>query len=55
MSSEGTSVTIRTGAGIGSIIACTISWSINHSIWWAFWHCIFGWFYVIYYACGGGR
>lgn len=52
-SQDGVSISI--GFGIGNIIATIISWSINHSIWWAFWHCIFGWWYVIYYACGGGR
>lgn len=36
--------------GIGNIVAVIISWSVNHSIWWAFWHGVFGWFYVIYYA-----
>jgi hypothetical protein len=55
MSSSVSGVSINIGAGIGSMIAVAISWSINQSIWWAFWHGIFGWFYVIYYACGNGR
>ena len=48
MADNGT--TIRFGYGLGSMIAVAISWSINHSIWWALWHGVFGWFYVIYYA-----
>jgi len=38
------------GLGIGSALAITISWSVNHSICWAVLHGIFSWFYVIYYA-----
>ena len=45
--SNGTHVSI--GYGLGSIIAVTISWSINKSIFWCFLHGIFGWFYVIYF------
>jgi len=35
----------------GAVIAVVISWSLYKSIWWAILHGIFGWFYVIYYAC----
>jgi len=45
----------NSGLTLGSVIAVVISWSINHSIWWCILHGIFGWFYVIYYAFGGGR
>jgi hypothetical protein len=38
------------GVSLGSILAVTISWSLNHAILWAILHGIFGWFYVIYYA-----
>ena len=38
------------GWGLGSIIAVTISWSVNKSILWCILHGIFGWFYVIYFA-----
>jgi len=38
--------------GVGSMIAITLSWSVNHSILWMMVHGIFGWFYVIYYAFG---
>ena len=38
------------GIGLGSVIAVTISWSVNHSILWAILHGIFSWIYVIYYA-----
>jgi hypothetical protein len=36
--------------GFGSMVAITLSWSVNHSILWMIAHGIFGWFYVIYYA-----
>jgi hypothetical protein len=36
--------------GFGSILAITISWSINHSILWMILHGIFSWLYVVYYA-----
>lgn len=42
-------------SNIGGTIAIVISWSLNHSIWWCILHGVFGWFYVIYYALGGGR
>jgi len=38
------------GIGFGSIMAVTISWSINKSILWAILHGLFSWLYVIYYA-----
>jgi len=38
------------GIGLGSIMAITISWSVNKSILWCILHGIFSWFYVIYYA-----
>ena len=38
------------GIGIGSALAITISWSLNHSVWWAIWHGIMSWFYIIFYA-----
>lgn len=41
---------VYNGLGLGGAIAVVISWSLNHSILWAFLHGIFGWFYVIYYA-----
>jgi hypothetical protein len=36
--------------GFGSMLAITISWSVNHSILWMILHGILSWFYVIYYA-----
>lgn len=36
--------------GLGNVIAVIVSWSVNHSILWAFLHGIFGWFYLIYYV-----
>jgi len=37
------------GAGLGSMLAVTISYGINHSFWWAFLHGFLGW---IYYGLG---
>lgn len=37
------------GIGLGSMIAVTISWTLNQSILWALLHGIFGWFYVLYF------
>jgi hypothetical protein len=41
---------VNVGIGIGNVIAILISWSLYHSIGWAFLHGIFGWFYIIYYV-----
>jgi len=38
------------GLSLGSVIAVTISWSVNHSILWAILHGVFSWAYVLYYA-----
>jgi len=40
----------RLGIGFGCALAITISWSVNHSIWWAVLHGILGWIYVIYFG-----
>jgi hypothetical protein len=40
---------------IGCILATVLSWSRNASILWAVVHCIFSWFYVLYYAQVTGR
>jgi hypothetical protein len=40
----------RAGITMGSALAITISWSINHSILWAIVHGFFSWLYVIYFA-----
>ena len=37
------------GINLGTAMAVVISWSLYKSVWWAFCHGIFGWFYVIYY------
>ena len=42
------------GAGIGTAIAVTISWSINHSVVWAALHGLLSWIYVLYYAITRG-
>lgn len=41
---------VSSGIGLGSAIAVTISWSVNHSIVWATLHGICSWLYVIYFA-----
>ncbi len=41
---------VKSGIGFGSVLAITISWSVNHSIIWAIIHGCFSWLYVIYYA-----
>ena len=56
MSQNSYVVNVGTGLGtMGGTIAIAISWSVNHSIWWCILHGFCGWFYVIYYAYGGGR
>lgn len=40
----------KAGISLGSALAITISWSVNHSILWAIVHGILSWIYVIYYA-----
>jgi hypothetical protein len=52
MSGSGRSSTASAGIGLGAAIAVTISWSVNHSIWWALGHGICSWLYVISYAAG---
>ncbi len=38
------------GVGFGSALAMAISYSNNHSIFWAIIDGIFGWLYVIFFA-----
>ena len=44
------STIIKSGVGLGSVIAVVSSWSRNKSIIWAIIHGILSWFYVIYFA-----
>lgn len=37
------------GVGLGNVIAALVSWSLNHSIGWAFVHGLCGWLYLLYY------
>ncbi len=37
------------GIGIGTVVACIVSWSLNHSVIWALFHGFCGWFYLGYY------
>jgi hypothetical protein len=41
---------VKTGIGLGSALAITISWSVNKSILWAILHGLMSWLYVLYYA-----
>lgn len=38
------------GVKLGSVVAVTISWSVNKSIFWAIVHGLLSWLYVIYFA-----
>jgi hypothetical protein len=41
---------VRSGITFGTALAIAISWSANHSIFWAIIHGILSWLYVIYYV-----
>jgi hypothetical protein len=41
---------IHDGVGLGTVIAVVLSWQRNRSIWWAIFHGICSWIYVIYWA-----
>jgi hypothetical protein len=41
---------VKVGVGFGTVLAITISWSVNKSILWAIFHGFLSWIYVIYYA-----
>ena len=47
---ERTREVVRSGIGMGSALAITISWSTHQSILWAILHGFFSWLYVIYFA-----
>lgn len=47
-----TTIIVKNSIGFGSVLAITISWSQNKSIFWAIIHGLFGWLYVIYYYLG---
>lgn len=42
--------TTKTGIGIGNILAFILSYRKWHSLLWALFHGMLGWWYVIYYA-----
>lgn len=35
---------------IGGVLAVCLSWGSNHSFWWAVFHFLCGWIYVIYWC-----
>ena len=43
---------IQPAIGFGTVLAITISWSLNRSLFWAIIHGIFGWLYILYYMLG---
>ncbi len=45
---------IRSGLGLGSMIAVAASWWRNQSVIWAIIHGLLGWIYVIYYVLTRG-
>lgn len=47
---EQSTVIVRSGVGLGSVLAVTCSWQRNRSILWAILAGILSWFYVIYFA-----
>jgi hypothetical protein len=40
---------VRSGITFGTALAIAISWSVNHSVFWAIIHGLFSWLYIIYY------
>ena len=50
MSSQSTAAS--TGISLGAAMAAAMSWSVHHSILWAFLHGCIGWLYVIGYWLG---
>ncbi|MDX1830443.1 MAG: hypothetical protein R3342_12965 [Lutibacter sp.] len=44
------STAIRSGIGLGSVLAVVVSWERNKSVLLAFIHGIFSWLYVIYFV-----
>lgn len=40
---------VRGGISFGTALAIVISWTANHSIFWAILHGLFSWVYVVYY------
>jgi len=35
----------------GFVIAIILSWTVNHSVFWAILHLFCGWFYIAYWVC----
>lgn len=50
MDTTSTTEAVKTGVGLGTIIAVVLSWERNKSIVWAIIHGFLAWFYVVYYA-----
>ena len=44
------STAIRSGIGLGSVLAVVVSWERNKSVLLAFLHGIFSWLYVLYFV-----
>lgn len=48
--SETSSSSVSYGLSMGSALAMILSFTQNHSIWYAIGHGILSWFYVVYWA-----
>ena len=44
------STALRSGIGLGSVLAVVVSWERNKSVLLAFLHGIFSWLYVLYFV-----
>jgi hypothetical protein len=44
------SIAIRSGIGLGSVLAIVVSWERNKSVLLAFLHGIFSWLYLLYFV-----
>ena len=38
---------------VASIFAVMVSWYLNHSVWWAIFHYLFGWLYLLVVLLNG--
>lgn len=49
MSRNSESTVVVRGFGLGTIVACILSWTTWHSVFWLIINGIFGWAYVIWW------
>ena len=46
---------IKASIGLGNSLAIAISWNLNKSVFWAIFHGIMGWIYIVYYLIGNPK